>query len=89
MWVEAHKESHVMEAIRGLRNILVSKGAALVPLGEMVDCITVNMKAKAEIGAHNPKPQTLEQSENMLLLLGPAFRPESYLSLEPRNLVQI
>ena len=50
MYVEAFKEAHVMEAVRGLRNVLVSKGAKLVPLGEMVEAITVNAKAKKHIG---------------------------------------
>lgn len=50
MYVEAYKEAHVMEAIRGLRNVLVSKGAKLVPLSEMVEAITVNTKAKKAMG---------------------------------------
>lgn len=50
MYVEAFKEAHVMEAVRGLRNVLISKGAKLVPLGEMVQAITVNTKAKKVIG---------------------------------------
>ncbi len=50
MYVEAFKESHVMEAIRGLRNVLISKGAKLVPLREMVEAITVNTRAKKAIG---------------------------------------
>ena len=50
MYIEAFKESHVMEAIRGLRNVLISKGAKLVPLREMVEAITVNTKAKKAIG---------------------------------------
>lgn len=50
MYMEAFKEAHVMEAVRGLRNVLVSKGARLVPLGEMVQAITVNTKAKKVIG---------------------------------------
>lgn len=47
MYVEAYKEAHVKEAIRGLRNFFPSKGVKLVPLKEMVDAITVNRKAKA------------------------------------------
>ena len=46
MYVEAFKESHVAEAVRGLRNVLISRGVRLVPLKEMVDAITVNTKAK-------------------------------------------
>lgn len=39
----------VLDAIRGLRTMFISKGAKLVPLNEMVDAITVNKKAKADI----------------------------------------
>ena len=39
MYVEAYKEAHVKEAIRGLRNVLISKGVKLVPLSEMVEAI--------------------------------------------------
>jgi transcription elongation factor SPT5 len=55
VYVEAYKESHVKEAIRGLRNFFPSKGVRLVPLKEMVDAITVNRKAKAAMRAH-PEP---------------------------------
>ena len=48
--MEAHKEAHVREAIRGLRVIWGSKGAKLIPLREMVDAITVNRKATAALG---------------------------------------
>jgi hypothetical protein len=51
MYVEAYKEAHVKEAIRGLRVFYQSKGAKLVPLKEMVDAITVNRKAKASLGS--------------------------------------
>ena len=51
MYVEAFKESHVAEAVRGLRNVLISRGVRLVPLKEMVDAITVNTKAKKIVGA--------------------------------------
>lgn len=51
IYVEAFKESHVKEAIAGLRCIYPSKGAKLVPMREAVDAITVNRKAKAGIGA--------------------------------------
>lgn len=50
IYVEAEKEAHVRDAIKGLRTIFVSKGVALVPLNEMVDAITVNRKAKTGIG---------------------------------------
>lgn len=53
MYVEAFKESHVMEAVRGLRNVLISKGAKLIPLTEMVETITVNTKAKKAIGSQS------------------------------------
>ena len=39
------------EAIRGLRVFYQSKGARLVPVNEMVDAVTVNAAAKAQIGA--------------------------------------
>ncbi|EFJ43471.1 hypothetical protein VOLCADRAFT_106802 [Volvox carteri f. nagariensis] len=49
IYVEAAKESHVMDAIRGLRTVYVGKGAKLVPLNEMVDAVTVNKKAKDDM----------------------------------------
>ncbi|KXZ44189.1 hypothetical protein GPECTOR_71g550 [Gonium pectorale] len=49
IYVEAAKESHVMDAIRGLRTVYVGKGAKLVPLNEMVDAVTVNKKAKDDL----------------------------------------
>ncbi|KAK9820946.1 hypothetical protein WJX81_001276 [Elliptochloris bilobata] len=49
IYVEAFKEAHVKEAMRGLRIFFQSKGAQLVPLREMVDAITVNAKARAAI----------------------------------------
>ncbi len=57
IYVEAFKEAHVKEAMRGLRIFFQSKGAQLVPLREMVDAITVNAKARAAIGAR-PAPAT-------------------------------
>lgn len=51
IYIEAYKESHVKDAVRGLRNIYSSKAPKLVPVKEMVDAITVNRKAKAMIGA--------------------------------------
>ena len=50
IYIEAYKESHVKDAVRGLRNIYTSKAPKLVPVKEMVDAITVNRKAKAMIG---------------------------------------
>ena len=50
IYIEAYKESHVKDAVRGLRNIYLSKAPKLVPVKEMVDAITVNRKAKAMIG---------------------------------------
>ena len=50
MYVEAFKESHVLEAIRGLRNVLISKGAKLIPLDEMKPALDVNTKAQKAIG---------------------------------------
>ncbi|KAL4420140.1 hypothetical protein ABPG77_010356 [Micractinium sp. CCAP 211/92] len=41
IYVEAHKEAHVKEALRGLRMIYASKPPKLVPLREMVDAIRV------------------------------------------------
>ena len=54
IYIEAFKESHVKEAIQGLRCIYPSKGAKLVPMKEAVDAITVNRKAKASIGPRPP-----------------------------------
>ena len=50
IYIESYKESHVKDAVRGLRNIYTSKAPKLVPIKEMVDAITVNRKAKAMIG---------------------------------------
>ncbi|KAI8472989.1 MAG: hypothetical protein J3K34DRAFT_519351 [Monoraphidium minutum] len=40
-YVEADKANHVLEAIKGLRTMFVSKGAKMVPLKEMPDAIAV------------------------------------------------
>lgn len=48
--MEAQKESHVKDAIRGLRTVFAGKGARLVPINEMVDAVTVNKKAKDALG---------------------------------------
>lgn len=53
--MEAEKEAHVRDAIRGLRTIFASKGVKLVPLVEMVDAITVNQKEKKEVGRSCPR----------------------------------
>lgn len=42
IYVEAEKESHVMDAISGLRTIYRGKGAQKVPLNEMVAAISVS-----------------------------------------------
>lgn len=54
--MEAHKESHVTDAIKGLRIIRVSKGARLVPLKEMVSAIYVNTQAKSQLGVLQCSP---------------------------------
>lgn len=52
IYVEAYKESHVKEAIRGLTCLFYGKGGQLVPMKEMVDAITVKSTAKgSNIGA--------------------------------------
>ena len=51
LYVEAHKESHVIDAMKGLRIIYQRKGARLVPLKEMVSAIYVNQQAKSLLGA--------------------------------------
>ena len=50
LYIEAHKESHVTDATKGLRIIYHSKGAKLVPLKEMVSAIYVNRQAKSQLG---------------------------------------
>jgi len=50
LYIEAHKESHVTDATKGLRIIYHSKGARLVPLKEMVSAIYVNRQAKSQLG---------------------------------------
>ena len=50
LYVEAEKEAHVRDAIRGLRTVFASKGVKLVPLPEMTAAITVNRKEKRDIG---------------------------------------
>lgn len=51
MYVEAHKEAHVKEALRGLRMVFASKPPRLVPLREMVDAISVARGTEKAIGA--------------------------------------
>lgn len=41
IYVEAYKDAHVREALKGLRSIFASKPPKLVPLGEMVSAVTV------------------------------------------------
>lgn len=41
IYVEAHKETHVREALSGLRSIFHSKPPRIVPLTEMVEAVTV------------------------------------------------
>ncbi len=50
IYVEAEKEAHVRDAVKGLRSIWGGKGAQLVPQAEMQEAISVNTKAKAPIG---------------------------------------
>lgn len=50
IYVEAAKESHVKDAVRGLRTVFHGKPIRLVPINEMVDAVTVNKKAKDAIG---------------------------------------
>lgn len=52
-YVEAEKEAYVREAVKGLNNVFMSKGVKLVPLGEMVDAITVNKNAKLALEKGN------------------------------------
>ncbi len=47
VYIEAYKQDHVGEAIKGLRMFFPSKGIRLVPIKEMVDAITVSRKVKA------------------------------------------
>ncbi|KAF8065846.1 SPT5 [Scenedesmus sp. PABB004] len=49
LYVEAFRDSHVVEAVRGLRTIYGFKGARLVPLRERPAAVTVNRAAKAAI----------------------------------------
>ena len=50
IYVEAHKEAHVKDAMRGLRMIFNSHPPKLVPLREMVDAITVPRGTEKSIG---------------------------------------
>ncbi|GAB4821977.1 hypothetical protein N2152v2_009023 [Parachlorella kessleri] len=50
-YVEAHKEAHVKEALRGLRMIYGSKAPKLVPLKEMVDAVSVPRTAVKPLDA--------------------------------------
>lgn len=44
IYVEAYKEAHVRDALKGLRGVFHSKLPRLVPLNEMVDAVTVPQK---------------------------------------------
>ena len=46
IYVEAYKESHVREALKGLRGIFHSKPPKLVPLSEMVSAVSVEQKSE-------------------------------------------
>ena len=50
IYVEAHKEAHVKDAMRGLRMIFNSRPPKLVPLREMVDAISVPRGTEKSIG---------------------------------------
>ncbi|KAK4790588.1 hypothetical protein SAY86_017892 [Trapa natans] len=45
IYVEADKEAHVREAIKGLRNIYSAQKVMLVPINEMTDVLSVESKA--------------------------------------------
>ncbi|KFK32140.1 hypothetical protein AALP_AA6G203300 [Arabis alpina] len=45
IYVEADKEAHVKEAIKGLRNIYANQKITLVPIKEMTDVLSVESKA--------------------------------------------
>ncbi|MED6151687.1 hypothetical protein PIB30_084763, partial [Stylosanthes scabra] len=45
IYVEADKEAHVREAIKGLRNIYAASKITLVPIREMTDVLSVESKA--------------------------------------------
>ena len=53
LYVEAHKEAHVVDAVRGLRTVYGSKPPKLVPLGEMGAALAVAPppRARAARGA--------------------------------------
>ena len=50
IYVEAHKETHAKEALRGLRMIFASRPPKLVPLREMVDALAVAGGTERAIG---------------------------------------
>ena len=54
IYVEAFKETHVRDALRGFRMVFHSKQPKLVALGEMVDAITVAPTTAKSIGARAP-----------------------------------
>ena len=48
-YVEAHKEAHVLEAVRGMRAVLFSKKPKLVPLREMTDALAAARPAASPL----------------------------------------
>lgn len=53
IYVEAHKEAHAREALKGMRSVYHSKPPKLVPLNEMVDAITVAERSSKTIEQNN------------------------------------
>jgi transcription elongation factor SPT5 len=49
VYVEAERDGHATDAIRGLRTVYMSKGARMVPLKEMADAITAPAQARAPV----------------------------------------
>lgn len=49
IYLEAHKEAHVLDAVRGLRPCLGGKGTKMVPLAEMPDALAVTRESAASI----------------------------------------
>lgn len=65
IYVEAYKESHVKEAIRGLTCLLYGKGPQLVPMKEMVDAITVKGTGKGSSIGADPTPNQQRMSKHL------------------------
>lgn len=49
VYVEAYRESHVRDALKGFRSVYHSKPPKLVPIGEMVSAVTVQQRAELVI----------------------------------------